>query len=333
VSSREWVKADEDKGYTSGDKDLPTLESRVFVMMPTGDLDGCFVLCSGYVIPDTYEKFKEDDGDDTEKSTNFINVRRHVWPGNWKGWYNYVTGRFELQSPDEKTTVLIDYPNEEGVPEVPELHAKLFEKLLLDILEGKTIDLAAWEDDIVFNHNTEKKTQSLSLFDQIKITIEKDKVISFSSFDELFVEHKKGEYTAVSVFDELQIEHHKGEKVTVDLFDELSIEHKKGDSVSVKMFDELTAEHKKGSKTGLTLFGGEASVTHTKGVSTVIKSFDSEITLKQGMVTIKTSAMITHDVPTYKFTGNTSVGRVSPKGTGVYCAIPVCPFSGLPQTG
>jgi hypothetical protein len=149
----------------------------------------------------------------------------------------------------------------------------------------------------------------------VKIEIIKDDVVTISTFDELFLEHKKEDYTTVSVFDEL------------------SIEHKKGDHVAAKIFDDLSFEHKKGSQPEVSLFGGEASITHKKGNSTVIKAFDSEITLKKGQVTIKTSSMITHDVPTYKFTGNTSVGKVTPKGTGVYCAIPVCPYSGLPQTG
>ena len=47
VASYEWVviKSVSGADYTTGERDLPPPNARVFVMMPTGTFDDCFVLC------------------------------------------------------------------------------------------------------------------------------------------------------------------------------------------------------------------------------------------------------------------------------------------------
>jgi hypothetical protein len=51
------------------------------------------------------------------------------------------------------------------------------------------------------------------------------------------------------------------------------------------------------------------------------------------MTTVKGSSMVVVDAPALKFTGNKSMGAVIPSGSGVCCAITVCPLVGLPQVG
>jgi hypothetical protein len=51
------------------------------------------------------------------------------------------------------------------------------------------------------------------------------------------------------------------------------------------------------------------------------------------MTTVKGSSMVVVDAPILKFSGNKSMGQVIPSGSGVCCAIPVCPVTGLPHTG
>jgi hypothetical protein len=251
--------------------------------------------------------------DDKEK------IKERITPSGWHTTDDYVTGSHQVVSPDKKTGIEIDYGTEEEPKENPELHLKLFDGdtpgITADVVSGKTLDIDFF-DDLTIHHNTEEKTTDLNLF------------------DDTVIHHKKGEIAGASFFDELLREHKKGDHISADAFDgEMQFEHKKGKGITVKTFEEVTLSHKKGDSVSGDFFGGEASFTHKKGNSTVIKAFDSEITLKQGKITIKTSSMIEHDAPIYKFTGNTSVGRVTPKGSGVYCAIPICPFSGLPQTG
>jgi hypothetical protein len=275
VSSREWVVPgkDADKDYDSGERDLPPKNARVFVMMPTGTLNDCFVLCSGFAGVDQPKPYMEEG---REK------IKERFTPSRWHGIHNYETGSIEIASPDEKTRFKIDYGTEEEPLDPPEFHAELFQDggsgIKLDAVSGKRADLNAF-DEFKASHNTEEKT------------------------------------------------------LDVDIFEDAEMRFKKGESAAVRIFDEAAFTHKKGVSISGEFFDGEAGFTHQKGVSTVIKAFDSEITLIRGKVVIKTSGMIEHDVPVYKFNGNTSVGMVTPKGSGVYCAIPVCPFSGLPQTG
>jgi hypothetical protein len=312
VSSREWVVPGEDAGkdYNSGERDLPPEHARVFIMMPTGTFDDCFVLCSGFATIEQPRPYMEDG---KEK------IKERITPSGWHITDDYVTGSHKAVSPDEKTSIDLDYGTEDEPKDDPELHLKLFDGdspgVTLDVVSGKAMDFDLF-DELKINHNTEEKTTDLNLFDDTVIHHKKDEILGASFFNELLLEHKKGDHISADAFEgEVQFEHKKGKEISVKTFEEVALTHKKGDSISGDFFD------------------GEASFTHKKGDSTVIKAFDSEITLKQGKVIIKTSSMIEHDVPTYKFTGNTSVGRVTPKGSGVYCAIPVCPFSGLPQTG
>ncbi|MDR1904036.1 MAG: hypothetical protein LBQ88_17335 [Treponema sp.] len=145
VSSGEWVVPGEE--YTSGERNLPPVGARVFVLMPYGNItyDGCFVLCSGFIVTDKPEKeaFMEDE---KEKS------RKRVKPGNWKELYDYTTGTHEIVSPDEKTSMKIDYGAGEEKKEKPELHVTLFEKTKLDIIDGDSANLSIFDGEVKVEH-------------------------------------------------------------------------------------------------------------------------------------------------------------------------------------
>jgi phage baseplate assembly protein gpV len=203
VSCHEWVVPGDE--YTSGERNLPPIDARVFVFMPYGTFDGCFVLCSGLIVTDKNQKtaFMEED---KEK------LRKHVTPGNWKTEYDYTTGSYEAISPDKKTSLKIDYGTKEEAKDPPELHLNLFDNIKADVVG----------DDNV----------TVSVFDEVKIEHVKEDHVKASAFDEISIEHKKGDSTKISVFDEVTFEHKKGDSCTVKVFDtELTI--KKGE-VSVK---------------------------------------------------------------------------------------------------
>jgi hypothetical protein len=91
VASFEWV-ANYD-GYTSGSRNLPPEGARVFIMMPTGTMDGAFVLCSAPTVLD--QKHREafmQEGRETE--------RLQVLPGGWRKTYDYTTGNYSISSSD-----------------------------------------------------------------------------------------------------------------------------------------------------------------------------------------------------------------------------------------
>jgi hypothetical protein len=172
VASKEWVMPGDD--YTTGERDLPPENARVFVFMPYGNYGGCFVLCSGFAPTDKaqQEAFMEDE---KEKS------RKRVYPGNWKEEYDCASGTCEIISPDEKTSLKIDYGTGGEAKDPPELRLKLF--------------------------------------DNIKADVVSDDSLAFSAFDEVHIGHTKGERLAVSVFEELELEHSKGDSVTIKAFD------------------------------------------------------------------------------------------------------------------
>jgi len=51
------------------------------------------------------------------------------------------------------------------------------------------------------------------------------------------------------------------------------------------------------------------------------------------MTTVKGSSMVVIDAPMLKFSGSKSMGKVTPSGSGVCCAINKCPATALPHTG
>lgn len=80
--SKEWVVYNESKDYVPGERDLPPLNSRVFVFMPTHTLSGAFVLCSGFARgePSVRNLFAKNE---TEKE-DFRTIKEHISQGGWK---------------------------------------------------------------------------------------------------------------------------------------------------------------------------------------------------------------------------------------------------------
>lgn len=250
VASHEWVvnKAVSGKDYTTGERDLPPPNARVFVMMPTGTFDDCFVLCSGFSPVDKKDNAPFADAD-TEK------IRERIKQGRWHTLYDCTTGTYEMISPDEKTSLKIDYGTGEETKDKPELHIKLFEQTTLDVIA----------DDSAI----------LSVFD-----------------GEVKVEHKKGDNAKVTIFDtELTIK--DGE---VMLKPKKAMVEVDGDAII-----------KTSGKTAIEATG-EAIV---KGMNVTVEA-TTKATVKGAQVEIS--------------------GMVAP-GTGPFCALPNCLFTGAPHGG
>jgi hypothetical protein len=167
VASKEWVVPGEE--YVSGERDLPPVGARVFVIMPYGgnSYDGSFILCSGFIVSSKPEKeaFMEEEKE---------NSRKRVKPGNWKELYDYVTGTHEIISPDEETSLKIDYGEGEEKKDNPELHLKLFEKNTLDIIDEDSVNLSVFDGEVKVEH---KKGDSakITVFDT-ELTIKQGEV-------------------------------------------------------------------------------------------------------------------------------------------------------------
>jgi hypothetical protein len=280
VSSREWVVPGEDaeKDYNSGERDLPPEHARVFIMMPTGTFNDCFVLCSGFATIEQTPPYMEYD---REK------IKERITPSGWHITDDYVTGSHKAVSPDEKTSLEIDYGTEdEPKEENPELHLDIFNEIKADVVADTDVNL--------------------------------------------------------SVFDEVSVEHKKGESVKIAAFGEVGIEHKKGDSIKITTYDtditikqgEVTINSKK-STVNVTgdfslIASGKANIQATGPVD-IQSTASAKVTaptvdIDSPAVTIKSAATV--------ITGGTltSNGTAAPTGTGPFCGVPVCPF-GFPHTG
>jgi hypothetical protein len=159
VASFEWVanKTVSGRDYTTGERDLPPPNARVFIMMPTGTFDDCFVLCSGFSPTEKNDNAPFSD-DDTEK------IRERIKQGGWHTVYDCVTGTYETISPDGKTGVKIDYGAREEKKEHPELHLALFEKTTLDIIDDNSASLSVFDGEVKVEH-TKGDNAKVTIFD------------------------------------------------------------------------------------------------------------------------------------------------------------------------
>jgi len=150
VASKEWVVSSEDdeRDYsTTGERDLPPLQTRVFVIMPSFSFNDCFVApFSGFVTIDR------------NASAPFMteekeNIKERITSSGWHITDDYVTGSHKAVSPDEKTSLEIDYGNEEepNEEEKPELHINLFDNIKADIIAEDNIHLSVF-DEVEINH-------------------------------------------------------------------------------------------------------------------------------------------------------------------------------------
>jgi hypothetical protein len=127
VSSREWAVSGTDAGkeYNTGERDLPPVNSRVFVMLPTGRYEDCFVLCSGFSTIDQTAPFMAEDCED---------IRERLTPGGWHITDNHRTGSHEAASPDGKTRLTIDYDGDE-----PALRLAVFDQITVEVANNSAV--------------------------------------------------------------------------------------------------------------------------------------------------------------------------------------------------
>ena len=152
----EWVCEYKDD-YLTGSRNLPPLNARVFVLMPTGTYEEAFVLCSGLSMYEKEHKNKFMANSDSEEYDK-RKIREIVKQGNWKSKYNYNNGSYEIISPDEKTSFKTDYEDKDN----PSISVKIFEDITCDIKNN---------EEAIFKFT-----------DKIKTEIKADKKVSVEAF-------------------------------------------------------------------------------------------------------------------------------------------------------
>lgn len=92
VASMEWVTIDDGKGYLSGERHLPPVNTFVFCIMPSGDVSSAFVLCSGFTRDEALHGDFKRGGDDAAA------VWERVGNTGWKSSADYRSGSVKIKN-------------------------------------------------------------------------------------------------------------------------------------------------------------------------------------------------------------------------------------------
>jgi hypothetical protein len=111
VASLEWVtiptKENGDKGFLSGERNLPPVDTFVFCVMPTGEPTSAFVLCSGFGRNIAqHAAFKED-------SEDAKHIGKRVDNSGWVYTTDNRTGTKTIQNREEDETIKIEIDQED----------------------------------------------------------------------------------------------------------------------------------------------------------------------------------------------------------------------------
>jgi hypothetical protein len=149
VASKEWVRTgvEVDIDYNTGERDLPPVGSRVFILMPTATFEDCFVLpISSFNTPDK-------NASAPFLGENIGKIKERITPSGWHITDDYVTGSHKAESPDKKTSLEIDYGDEENPKkENQELHLNIFDNVKADIIAEKKCTLTVFDTEIVIEN-------------------------------------------------------------------------------------------------------------------------------------------------------------------------------------
>ena len=170
VACKNWfiLDVDSNKDFNAGERDIPPLNARVFIFMPSFTFNDCFVAPFSGIYTKNKDIAKPFIEEDRQK------IRECIKPNGWHITDDYVTGSYKAISPDKKTSLLIDYGDEENPKtEKQELHLDIFNNVQADITAEEKAHLSIF-NEITIDHEKEKKC-TVKIFDT-ELVIEKGKV-------------------------------------------------------------------------------------------------------------------------------------------------------------
>jgi hypothetical protein len=107
VGSDTWVTVDKDKGYLSGRRKMPPIDTYVLCFMPNGEYSSAVVIKSGFSDDPRHGAFKEDSEDAKETEKDIEN-------SGWQYTEDMRTGTRVLQNKPEDPTIKIEVNQEEA---------------------------------------------------------------------------------------------------------------------------------------------------------------------------------------------------------------------------
>ena len=143
VASREWVVSGRESGrdWNSGERDLPPVHARVFVLMPSLSFDDCFALpFSGFSTIDQTAPFlaRGEEGS-----------RERITPSGWRVTDDRVNGSYGAVSPDGKTHVEIDYGSPAEPKDNPKFRLSVFDDVKVNVTAGNKATVRIFDTEIV----------------------------------------------------------------------------------------------------------------------------------------------------------------------------------------
>lgn len=101
VYSRQWVI--DNKDYVSGERKLPPVGARVFVLVPTENVSSAFILCSGY--PEGEKSLRTIFAKNNDEKNIKANQYESISQSGWNIKENYEDGNVTFTSKDEKIII------------------------------------------------------------------------------------------------------------------------------------------------------------------------------------------------------------------------------------
>lgn len=161
VSSKEWVNAD----LSSGERNLPPVNTRVFVLMPTSTIQSAFILCSGFGRgqSDELSNFVCTSNDNTELE-KYSNSKKIKSVDGWQKEIDNTSGNLKIISNDENI-ILDSKIKTESSNENPNLSINVYGHTIVIDKDGLSITT---KDKTPFTINSYGHSISLTE-DNIKI--------------------------------------------------------------------------------------------------------------------------------------------------------------------
>ncbi|MCL2174485.1 MAG: hypothetical protein FWB73_00420 [Treponema sp.] len=159
VASLEWVTVNNNKGFLSGQRRLPPIDTFVLCLMPTGELNSAIVLCSAFAYDVAEHAAFKEEGEDAAET------RKLVTNAGWIRTEDNRTGTVVIQNKEEEPTIKIeiDQENEEKIKLTLCENTYSIEKNTLEFVIDKCsfkTDGKKWEIDANGNkiEHTDSKT-------------------------------------------------------------------------------------------------------------------------------------------------------------------------------
>lgn len=175
VASMEWVTVVKDKPLT-GERHLPPIDTFVFCMMPNGEINSSFVLCSGFAMAEAVHADFKKEGEDA------ANTWEKVENSGWKKTVDYRTGTVTLANKpkDETISIAVDQESEGEEKATITIHGNILRvtKDGIDIQTDKDITLEIKGNaNVKVTKNAVIEAQNITVKSSVKTEIKGGQVV------------------------------------------------------------------------------------------------------------------------------------------------------------